>query len=150
MRKVLAFSLVICAAGYSQLAYAEDVTVQVLNRDPKTNVSFLFKPGVVRVKAGDTVRWVSTNTMHNVAFVPGGIPFGIPQFTSGFQTLITYKFTKPGAYLYKCGPHFGLGMIGLVVVGGDLNNLNAIKSLNLPMPAKQRLSPLLSEAVRTP
>ena len=35
-------------------------------------------------------------------------------------------FEVPGIYYYLCTPHKGMGMIGLVVVGGDVSNKDAI------------------------
>ena len=145
MRSMFSIGALILAVLASGAAYAKDVTVQILNRDSKTNVSNVFEPGLVRVNKGDTVKWVSSSAMHNVAFVEGGVPTGVSLFTSGFQNVITYKFDKPGLYLYKCVPHFGLGMVGLVLVGGDATNLAAVKSVSLPMFAKQRLAPLLTQ-----
>ena len=35
----------------------------------------------------------------------------------------------PGIYAYWCTPHKSLGMIGFVIVGDDLANLDSIKSI---------------------
>ena len=148
MKKSLIYSAFAVAASFSQPANASEITVHILNRDPKTNISFLYNPGVVRAATGDTVNWVSTNTMHNVSFVSGGVPVGVPAFTSGFQKQISYKFSKPGIYFYKCGPHFSLGMVGVVVVGNDRSNVAALSKLDLPMAAKQRLNSFMGELTK--
>jgi pseudoazurin len=148
MKKWLIYATLIASVAFARSANASETTVHIMNRDPKTNISFLYSPGVVRVAPGDTVNWVSTNTMHNVTFVSGGVPSGVPQFTSGFQTLISYKFSKPGIYFYKCGPHFALGMVGVVVVGNDRSNLAALSNLDLPMAAKQRLNSFVGELMK--
>lgn len=142
--QVLASMLAFAVLG-SHVADASTVTVQILNADPATHVANVFSPGLVRVAKGDTVKWLSSSTMHNVAFVEGGVPAGVPLFVSPYQGVITYTFTKPGLYLYKCMPHFGLGMVGLVVVGGDTSNLAAIKALDLSPLAKHRIEPFLSQ-----
>ena len=36
------------------------------------------------------------------------------------------KFETPGIYLYVCSPHSIMGMIGLVIVGDDISNKDAI------------------------
>lgn len=148
MKKWLVYTALIASVAFAQSANASDATVHIMNRDPKTNISFLYSPGVVRVAPGDTVNWVSTNSMHNVSFVAGGVPVGVPQFTSGFQTQISYKFSKPGIYFYKCGPHYSLGMVGVVVVGNDRSNLAALSKLDLPIAAKQRLNSFMSELMK--
>ena len=126
-------------------AAAAEVTVEMLNRDKTTNVLNVFKPGLIKVNKGDTVKWVATNPGHNVAFVENGVPAGVPLFSSPIQKEITYKFEKPGIYVYKCTPHFGMGMVGLVVVGGDKSNLAAAKAAYVPPLAKRRLAPLFAE-----
>jgi pseudoazurin len=142
---VSAFVLSLIAA---QAAPAAEVVVEMLNRDKATNTSNVFKPGLVKVAKGDTVKWVATNPGHNVAFVSGGVPAGVSLFTSGFAKEIRYKFDKPGIYLYKCTPHLGLGMVGLVVVGNDKSNLTAVKAAYVPPLAKKRLEPLFAELAK--
>ena len=34
---------------------------------------------------------------------------------------IAVTFDKPGAYGFECKPHYGMGMVGLVVVGDPVN-----------------------------
>lgn len=123
-------------------ASAAEIKVEMLNRDKAANLSNVFKPGLVKVNKGDTVKWVATNPGHNVAFVQNAVPAGVALFNSGFKKEIIYKFEKPGIYLYKCTPHVGLGMVGLVVVGGDKSNLAAVKAAYVPPLAKKRLEPL--------
>lgn len=127
-----------------QTASAAEVVVEMLNRDAAANLSNLYKPGLVKIAKGDTVKWVATTPGHNVSFVQGGTPAGVTMFTSGFDKEIKYTFDKPGIYLYKCTPHAGLGMIGLVVVGGDKSNLASVKAAYLPPLAKKRLELLLA------
>ena len=132
----------------AQAAAAAEVVVEMLNRDKAANVSNVYKPGLVKINKGDTAKWVATNPGHNVAFVQGGVPAGVALFTSGFTKEISYKFDKPGIYLYKCTPHLGLGMVGLVVVGNDKSNLAAVKAAYVPPLAKKRLEPLFAELSR--
>lgn len=139
----IAVALIVAALAHP--ASAAEVTVEMLNRDKTTNVSNVYKPGLVKVNKGDTVKWVATNPGHNVAFVQGGIPAGVQPFASAMKKEVTYKFEKPGIYLYKCTPHFGLGMVGLVLVGGDKSNLAAAKAAYVPPLAKKRLEPLFKE-----
>src|SRR5262245_22973749 len=112
----------------AQTAAAAEVKVEMVNKDKATNTANAFVPALARVNKGDTVKWVATNPGHNVAFVSGSVPNGVAPFSSGFAKEIVYKFDKPGIYLYKCTPHFGMGMVGLVVVGGDKSNLAAVKA----------------------
>lgn len=48
---------------------------------------------------------------------------------------------KEGAYVVKCTPHLGMGMVALVVVGDAVPaNLDAVKSGKLPKKARDRLN----------
>ena len=37
-----------------------------------------------------------------------------------------YNFSVPGIYTYKCTPHLSTGMVGVVVVGNDLSNMDQV------------------------
>lgn len=126
-------------------ASAAEVVVEMLSRDAVSNTNNLFKPGLVRINKGDTVKWVAKQSGHNVGFVEGGVPAGVALFTSQTSKDATFKFDKPGVYLYKCTPHVGLGMVGLIVVGNDKSNLAAVKAAYIPPLAKKRLEPFFKE-----
>ena len=142
---IIAVAALLAAA---QTAVAAEVKVEMVNKDKATNTANAYAPALVRAGKGDTVKWIATNPGHNVAFVSGGVPNGVALFASGFQKEIAYKFDKPGVYLYKCTPHFGMGMVGLVVVGGDKSNLAAVKAAYVPPLAKKRLEPLFAELAK--
>jgi len=50
----------------------------------------------------------------------------------------------PGIYYYWCTPHKGMGMIGLVVVGNDLSNIDDIASAKAIGKSKKKLKALLA------
>jgi pseudoazurin len=143
-------SLAVFAASLlaAHAASAAEVVVEMLNRDKAVNHNNVYKPALVKINKGDTVKWVATNAGHNVAFVQGGVPAGVPMFTSTFAKEIKFKFDRPGLYLYKCTPHLGLGMVGVVMVGNDKSNLAALKSTYVPPLAKKRLEPIFAELSR--
>jgi pseudoazurin len=145
MRSIWILGALVLSVFAAQTASATEVVVEMMNRDKDTKLMNVFKPGLVKVNKGDTVKWVAVNPGHNVAFVAGGVPAGVALFTSGFDKEIKYKFEKPGVYLYKCTPHFGLGMVGLVVVGGDKSNLATVKAAYVPPMSKKRLAPFFAE-----
>jgi len=53
-------------------------------------------------------------------------------------------FDTPGIYYYWCTPHKGMGMIGLVVVGNDLSNIDDIASAKAIGKSKKKLKALLA------
>ena len=150
MRVLSLLSAFAFVALVASAANAAEVTGEMLNRDKATNASNVIKPALVRVNKGDTVKWKATSPGHNVAFVQGAVPAGVALFTSPMGQETSFKFEKPGIYLYKCTPHFGMGMVGLVVVGGDKSNLAAVKATYTPPLGKKRLEPLFAEIAAKP
>jgi plastocyanin len=82
-------------------------TVEVTIQDYK------FLPAEVRIKAGDTVKWINREkrTSHSVLF-PAENGLESERFFPDESWQRT--FAKPGNYSYRCGPHEE--MKGLVVV----------------------------------
>jgi len=112
----------------SSSIFAEDATVEMLNKLEKENMVFSIK--IVKVDVGDTVFWKATNKGHNVEFImKGGVPEGVDKFKSKVGQDTEFTFLISGIYAYWCTPHKSLGMIGFVIVGDDLSNLDSIKSI---------------------
>src|SRR3546814_6259395 len=62
---------------------------------------------------------------------------------TGVQTCaLPISFGKPGVYGYKCLPHYGMGMVGVVVVG-NAGNLATAQKVSHPGKAKQVFTSLL-------
>ena len=129
---------------FSSLALSADVTVEMLNKLDKR--SMVFSPEIVRVNVGDTVFWQSVDPGHNVEFISkNGVPDGVEKFKSKVSKDAEYTFTVPGIYAYWCVPHKTMGMIGFVVVGDDLSNLDSIKKVKFIGKSKKIAAPLISE-----
>jgi hypothetical protein len=55
-------------------------------------------------------------------------------------------FSTPGIYLYQCSPHAAMGMIGLIIVGGDTSNMEAVKNQKMTgSKSKKKRDKLLKE-----
>ena len=89
--------------------------------------SMVYSEDVLRVEVGDTVVWKPKDKGHNVEMLAGPSGYELPKKTK-MNKPVTMTFTVPGIYLYQCSPHAAMGMIGLIVVGGDTSNMDAIKS----------------------
>lgn len=142
MRAVFAFLFI---ALFAMPSSAADVTVDMLNKAPDSKERNIYAPDIVRVAAGDVVKWVATTKGHNVEFIKGGVPEGVEKFRSKLSKDVSYTFTTPGVYAYKCTPHFGMGMIGIVIVGDDLSNLEAVKALRYPGKSKVRMQAIFNQ-----
>ena len=125
-------------------SFAEDTTVEMLNKlDKRTMV---FSQEIVRINPGDTVYWKSTDPGHNVQFISkNGVPDGVEKFKSKVSKDTEFTFTIPGIYAYWCVPHKTLGMIGFVIVGEDLSNLDAIKKVKFIGKSKKIAKTLIAE-----
>jgi pseudoazurin len=112
----------------------------------ETNVKVLTQgPGPDNMMApGDTVHFVATDKGHNVESFPGMLPDGATPFTSKMGEDVTAKFDKPGVYGIRCKPHYGLGMVALVVVGSPVNE-DAAKAIVQPGKAKLRFAKLFAD-----
>ena len=127
----------------SSISFAEDSTVEMLNKLGKE--SMVFSKKIVRIQVGDTVFWKAIDKGHNVEFIKGGVPEGVEKFRSKFNVDTEYKFTIPGIYAYWCTPHKNMGMIGYVVVDGDMSNLEAIKKIRYSAKSKKIAPDLINQ-----
>lgn len=130
-------------------AAAKDYQVKMLNQG--NGRTMVFSPELVRVAPGDTVTFVATDKSHNAESIAGMLPAGAAPFKGKMNQNITVKFTRPGIYGYKCLPHYGMGMVGLVVVGNGGTNAAEAKAATHPGKAKQVFADLLAKVapVRT-
>lgn len=124
-------------------AYAADVEVQMLNKGDKG--AMVFQPDVVKIAVGDTVTFNPIDKGHNVEGIAAMMPAGAPAFKSKLSETFTQTFTAPGIYAVKCDPHYGMGMVALVVVGDDLSNLDALKAAKNPKKPQDHFDALFAE-----
>ena len=123
-------------------ASAAEFQVQMLNKGEAG--AMVFEPALIRVAAGDSVKFVPTDKSHNAETVRGMIPEGAEPFKGTINKEIVVTFTEPGVYGVKCLPHFAMGMVALVVVD-DPVNLEEAKAVSGPPKAKERFAALFAE-----
>lgn len=128
---------------FAALAPAHATTVEMLNKDADGN-KMVYSQEIVEIAVGDSVTWVPTSKGHNVEIVSAPEGFDIPKKSKNSKE-VTIEFTTPGIYYYWCTPHKGMGMIGLVVVGGDVYNKDAIAKSKALGKSKKKLKLLLGE-----
>ena len=141
MRYIL---IILFSLFLSNTVFAEDATVEMLNKLGKR--SMVFSTEIVKINSGDTVFWKATDKGHNVQFISkNGVPEGVEKFKSKISKDIEYTFTIPGIYAYWCVPHKTMGMIGFVIVGDDLSNLDLIKKVKFIGKSKKIAKALIAE-----
>ena len=138
LRKLL---LVFISVFWTFYASAETHEILMVNKDENGNRN-VFVPEVIQVSAGDTVKWLSKDRGHNVEMVSS--PNKV-KFKSKLGKDASMIFEKPGIYYYWCTPHKGMGMIGLVVVDGDLRNFKDVGKAKALGKSKKKLRTLLKD-----
>ena len=133
--------IIISFISISFYSYGETIEIEMLNKLGKEKMVYSIK--VAKIDIGDTIIWKSVDKGHNVQFVE--MPEGVEKFKSKINKDVEYKFEIPGIYLYICTPHKSMGMIGLVIVGEDLSNLDKIKKAKLGGKSKKIFKELLKE-----
>ena len=134
--------LVLAAAMLMSVpALAADMTIEMLNKDSDGN-KMVYSEEIARVDVGDTITWVPTTKGHNVEMIASPSDMKLKS-KNGKEVQATV--TAPGIYYYWCTPHKGMGMIGLVVVGGDTSNKDQIAKAKAMGKSKKKLKKLLGE-----
>ena len=129
---------------FASTSFAADITVEMLNKRKSDNKTMVYSEDISRIDVGDTITWVPTTKGHNVHFLAGPDGWDIPK-KSKFNKEVSITFDTPGIYYYQCTPHKSMGMIALVVVGGDTSNKDAIAKIRAMGKSKKKLKALLEE-----
>ena len=135
------FLIIVVMFLFASPALAADQTIEMLNKDQSGN-RMVFSQELAKINVGDTITWVPTDKGHNVEIVasPDGTKF---KSKNGKEAKITFE--SPGIFYYWCTQHKGMGMIGLVVVGGDTSNKAVIAKAKAVGKSKKKLKALLSQ-----
>ena len=139
MKYIMTF-LLIC---FTTTSIAADITVEMLNKRSDGAI-MVYSEDISKVEVGDTITWVPTTKGHNVHFLAGPEGWEVPK-KSKMNKEYSYTFQIPGIYFYQCTPHKGMGMIALVVVGGDTSNKDAIAKVRVVAKSKKKLPKLLEQ-----
>ncbi|KKC31334.1 pseudoazurin [Devosia psychrophila] len=125
--------------------FAADHQVQMVNKDAEGR-SMQFEPAFLKIAPGDTVTFVPTNKGHNAESILTLMPEGAEPWKGKINQEITVTFDTEGFYAYKCLPHVGLGMVGLIQVGDAPAALDPAEVEKLPTRPEDRLLDLIALA----
>ena len=92
--------------------HAADATVNA--------VGVKFEPLTAYIEPGESVSWTNM-AGHNVETLGAMIPEAGTELNSELGVDISATFDTPGIYVYKCTPHWGTRMGGVIVVGQPEN-----------------------------
>lgn len=105
----------------------------------------VFEPAFLEVSPGDTVHFRAVDKGHNAASIDGMIPGGAVTWKGGLNKDVTATLEAEGVYGVRCVPHYGMGMVALIVVGDPAVNLETAGQIKHPGKAKQRMTQLLDQ-----
>ena len=146
MRKILMMATAVVLMAMAGGALAAEVEVKMLNKGVEG--AMVFEPALVKVAPGDTVKFVATDKGHNAETIKGMLPADATPFLGKNGEDVAVTFDKPGIYGVKCLPHYGMGMVAMVVVGTP-DNVDAAKAVPQPGKAKQVMAGLFEKLATT-
>jgi pseudoazurin len=123
-------------------ADAAEFEVKMLNKGAKGTM--VFEPDLVKLAPGDSLRFRATDKGHNVETIKGMVPDGAAAFVGKMNEELLVIFDQPGLYGIRCKPHYGLGMVGLIVVGEAANAAQA-SQIKHPGKAKKVFADLFTQ-----
>jgi pseudoazurin len=142
MRKITILAAVAVLMTLAGGAFAAEVEVKMLNKGAEG--AMVFEPALVKIAPGDTVKFVATDKGHNAETIKGMLPTDATPFLGKNGEDVVVTFDKPGVYGVKCLPHYGMGMVALVVVGTP-DNVDAAKAIPQIGKAKQVMAGLFDK-----
>ena len=132
----------IAALAITGSAAAAEVEVKMLDKGAEGMM--VFEPSLVKVEPGDTVKFIASSKGHNAESIKGMLPADATPFVGKVNQDLEVKLDKPGVYGVKCLPHYGMGMVALIVVGAPSNQDDA-KAVVHPGKAKQVFATLFGK-----
>ena len=129
MKKIAMLAAAAAIMVLAGAARAAEVEVKLLNKGAEGVM--VFEPAFVKIAPGDTVKFVSTDKGHNAESIKGMLPEGATPFVGKNNEDIAVKFEQEGVYGIKCLPHYGMGMVAMIVVGkpGNVDQAKAVPQL---------------------
>lgn len=145
MKYVRIFTLLGFTALSSLPLAAAEFEVKMLNKG-EDGSTMVFEPAFLKIAPGDSVTFVPTDKTHNAETIKGMVPEGGETFKGKINEEFSVTLNTEGAYGYKCLPHLGMGMIGLIIVGDGPVDLDAIRETKVPPKARERFDALIAQA----
>jgi pseudoazurin len=143
MTTVLKLAALLVALGVAATAAdAAEFEVKMLNKGAKGTM--VFEPDLMKLAPGDSVRFRPVDKGHNAETIKGMVPDGAAAFAGKMNEEVLVTFDQPGLYGIRCKPHYGLGMVGLIVVGEATNAAQA-SQIKHPGKAKKVFADLFTQ-----
>ncbi len=134
----------ISGQAYAGSAHELKIVKQIYDINAKdARKMYQFSPDYLEIKKGDSVKFLGTFGRHTVHSVKGMIPAGAKKISIMPRQPNEVTFNTPGIYGIKCKLHQRHGMVALIVVGGDLHNIETARG-----NVKRGISPFTVEKMQ--
>lgn len=143
MKRVALVAAALTAMMTAGAAQAADHEVKMLNKGAKGVM--VFEPDFIRAAVGDTVTFIPADKSHDVTSINAMAPAGTTPFKGKINEKVTVKLDAEGVYGVKCTPHYGMGMVALIVTGKPVN-LEEARAVKHPGKARATFEALLAQA----
>lgn len=143
-RKILKLSLastMASAVGFPAVSAEQLHPVSMWTEGAKK----FYDPAFLRANIGDVVQFVNITGNHNTESIRGMIPKGAAPWNSELNETFELRVTHEGVYGYKCTPHYTKAMVGLIVVGERLENLDQAIAVKHPKEAREEFQRLFAQ-----
>lgn len=136
MNKLILFFLLVTLSAVAQAdTSTSPKTHELILVKQKTDINastageiHQFYPDYLEINTGDSIKFLGTVGRHTVHSIKGMYPDGFKKISIMPRQPNTVQFTIPGIYGIKCKIHQRHGMIALVIVGGDLHNMEKARA----------------------
>jgi pseudoazurin len=142
MKSIIAAGLLLVLGSAFAPAGAAEIQVKMLNKG--TEGMMVFEPALMKVAPGDTVKFIATNKGHNAETIASMVPEGAKTFEGKVDEELAITFDKDGIYGVRCKPHYGMGMVAMIVVGSPVNEQQA-RAVVHPGKAKSTFANLFAK-----
>jgi pseudoazurin len=137
MKKNLSVLSLVAGAALVMASAAHATEHQVKLANAGAQGMMVFEPGFMKVKPGDSIRFIPADQGHTVDSIDGMAPAGVASVHGAMGKELVFKFTKPGLYGFKCNPHMGFGM-AMIVQAGNASNLAQVQAAVVKQPPLMR------------
>lgn len=141
--KIKFVAAAVIALALAGTAQAAEYTINMVNKDAN-GLTMQFEPAFLKIAPGDVVHFVAVDKGHDTESIL--VPDGAEGWKGKISQNLDVTFTAAGLYVFKCTPHFPMGMVGVIEVGDDPANLAAVQALKMPSKPTARVAELLEGA----
>ena len=121
--RILKLILLVSISSVSMSSFCAEHVVEALTTGTNGDI-MVFEPGFLKVEVGDTVVFKPSDASHNAESL--FTPSPDASFVTELGKVSAIQVSHEGIYLYKCTPHFTLGMVGVIQVGSAGNKNQAL------------------------